>query len=300
MLWWCSIVFFHFEFPFCTPRPTLFPNLSASPIILQAQALWLHHLSGIFFSPICQLNLWDTLQPCTCTRHSTHGPSESICILFCAWHFTVHCIALHSGTRKKTEQGTTSVRKFARFCIFSACLLYVCCPCQSIGISRKMYEEKCFVCWSLPIYCNPQENAKGKTKKNKNNRPMRSTGSWVHSFVFFCFFWGGFPMCHISPLSMVFSFCMNVSLSWLPVCFCEHFAVLSLLTLPFPIMAIEGNNMRLLDAIEATEHLTLIDLHLHLHIHMKNHYTPTIQSQYNHNTNTCLQMFLRLHQKCIL
>ena len=26
------------------------------------------------------------------------------------------------------------------------CLLYVCCPCQSIGISRKMYKEKCFVC----------------------------------------------------------------------------------------------------------------------------------------------------------
>ena len=35
---------------------------------------------------------------------------------------------------------------------------------------------------------------------------------------------------------LVFSFCMNVSLSWLPVCFCEHFAVLSLLTLPFPII----------------------------------------------------------------
>ena len=146
----------------------------------------------------------------------------------------------------------------------------------------------------------PRKMQKGKPKKTKTTDQWGAQGLGYIVLFFFVFYWGGFPMCHISPLSMVFSFCMNVSLSWLPVCFCEHFAVLSLLTLPFPIMAIEGNNMRLLDAIEATEHLTLIDLHLHLHIHMKNHYTPTIQSQYNHNTNTCLQMFLRLHQKCIL
>ena len=85
---------------------------------------------------------------------------------------------------------------------------------------------------------------------------------------------------------MVLSFCMNVSLSWLPVCFCDHFAVLSLLTLPFPIMAIEGKNMRLSDAIEATEHLTLRDLHLHLPMHIKNithlYNTITIEPQYKY------------------
>ena len=114
----------------------------------------------------------------------------------------------------ETEQGTTSVRKFARFCTSSACLLYVCCPCQSIGISRKMYKEKCFVCWSLPIYCNPQENTKGKTKKNYVPKTLGSSlvcfffffgcfGVFLGFFCFFFFFWGGFPMCHISPLSIL-------------------------------------------------------------------------------------------------
>ena len=110
-------------------------------------------------------------------------------------------------------------------------------------------------------------------------------------------------MCHISPLSMVFSFCMNVSLPWLPVCFCEHFAVLSLLTLPFPIMAIEGNNMRLLDAIEATEHLTLIDLHLHLHIHEKSlhpYNTITITTIQIHVCKCFCACIRNVYCKCIV
>ena len=70
-----------------------------------------------------------------------------------------------------------------------------------------------------------------KKQKQKNN-PMSealwpSRSSWFSWFSCFCLFFFVF---------LVLSFCMNVSLTWLPVCFCEHFAVLSLLTLPFPII----------------------------------------------------------------
>ena len=69
------------------------------------------------------------------------------------------------------------------------------------------------------------KNKKTTTLCLRHSGPVGLLG-FLGFLVFVCFFF----------VFLVLSFCMNVSLTWLPVCFCEHFAVLSLLTLPFPII----------------------------------------------------------------
>ena len=106
-----------------------------------------------------------------------------------------------------------------------------------LGHAKLQTDDKTQLSASLPW---GMQNCKQKLTKEttlclRHSGPVGLLGflgflSCLSLFLFFLFY------LFLFFVFLVFSFCMNVSLSWLPVCFCEHFAVLSLLTLPFPII----------------------------------------------------------------
>ena len=161
-----------------------------------------------------------------------------------------------------------------------------------------MYKEKCFVCWSMPIYCNPQENAKGKTQKKAKQQLCTQDPVLLIGLFFFLVF-----PCVTYLLYLWFS-----HFAWMYHCLGSQSASVNILLFcpyspcPFPSWRSRGT---IWDCQMPLKQLNISPSHLKRSLltlthAYKEYYAPTIQSQYNHNTNTCLQMYVHLRQKCIL
>ena len=104
----------------------------------------------------------------------------------------------------------------------------------------------------LPLgHAKLQTKAKKKQKKNIKNNPM-SEALWPsRSSWFSCFFWGGVLLTFdLLYLLLALSQILQNRSASLPVCV---------------LIAVEGDNMRLADAMSATEHLLLRELPTHVH-----------------------------------
>ena len=98
----------------------------------------------------------------TLYMHSPQYLGTSICVLFCAWHLTVRCIALHSGTKKHSSASNKqSLQKEWRwlfhcfFCHLPCCRIWFSCSIINmimLLVSTDSHHQQT----SNTCYCAPK------------------------------------------------------------------------------------------------------------------------------------------------